>query len=231
MKVYAIIPSGGKGKRINNPLPKQYIKFNGKELIAYTLQVFQECSRVDEIIVASQNEFIHLIEEIKIRFGITKLKKIVQGGQERQNSVFNAVKSVNPMSDDIILVHDAVRPLLSQKILNESIESAVSYGASVVAVKARDTLIGGNDLVQNYVDRNGIYYAQTPQAFMYEIFMKAMVKAESENFIGTDESMLVKRAGFDIKIVEGSSLNFKITSDDDIKLFQFISENRTANTL
>lgn len=225
MKVYAIIPSGGIGKRINNPLPKQYIKFHGKELIAYTLQVFQENNEIDEIIVASQNEFFHLIEEIKNRFGISKLTRIVEGGIERQHSVFNAVKSVNADDEDIILVHDAVRPLLPQKVITESLAMTKKYGASVVAIKARDTLIKGNDVVQSYVDRNEIYYAQTPQTFKYKIFKEAMKKAKDENFIGTDESMLVHRAGYKVNIVEGSSLNLKITSNEDLKLFEIISDN------
>ena len=225
MKVYAIIPSGGIGKRINNPLPKQYIKFHGKELIAYTLQVFQDNDQIDEIILASQTEFFHLIEEIKIKFGISKLTGIVEAGVERQHSVFNAVKSLSANDEDIILVHDAVRPLIPQKVITESIEATKKHGSSVVAIKARDTLIKGNDSVQSYVDRNEIYYAQTPQTFKYAIFMEAMIKAEKENFIGTDESMLVHRAGYKVHIVDGSSLNLKITSNEDLKLFEIISDN------
>ena len=226
MKVFAIIPSGGIGKRINNPLPKQYIKFHGKELIAYTLQAFQDCDLVDEIIVASQKQYSHLIEDIKTKFRISKLSRIVEGGAERQHSVFNAVKSLNAHDDDIILVHDGVRPLVSERILVDSINTAKEFGSSVTAIKARDTLINGNGLVNNYVGRDKIYYAQTPQTFKFHIFRTAMEKAESEEFLGTDESMLVKRAGFDIKIVEGSSLNLKITSEDDIKLFEKLTENR-----
>ena len=225
LKIYAIIPSGGIGKRINNPLPKQYIKFHGKELIVYTLQIFQQCEQIDEIIVAAKVSFIHLIEEIKNKYGISKLTHIVEGGVERQHSVFNAVKSLNAKDDDIILVHDAVRPLISQKIITESIATTKKYGASVVAIKAKDTLIKGNDIVQSYVDRNEIYYAQTPQTFRYNIFMKAMKKAEEENFVGTDESMLVHRTGYKVHIIQGSSLNVKITSDDDLKLFEIFSEN------
>lgn len=226
MKIFAIIPSGGIGKRINSPLPKQYIKFNGKELIAYTLSIFQNSNLIDEIIVASQKDYFSLVEEIKIKNDFTKLSKIVEGGSERQASVFNAVKSLQANEDDLILVHDAVRPLLPESVLENSIEQAKKFGAAVVAINAKDTLIKGNDYVQNYVDRNEFYYAQTPQVFKYGIFEAAMLKAESENFIGTDESMLVHRAGFKIKIVEGSSLNFKITTDDDVKLFEKFFDNK-----
>ncbi len=226
MKVYAIIPSGGIGKRINNPLPKQYIKFHGKELIAYTISVFQDCKLIDDIIIASQKKFFHLIDEIKSKYGFTKITNIVEGGSERQFSVFNAVKLLNANSDDIILVHDAVRPLLPENILINSINSAKEFGASVVAIKAKDTLIKGHSSVENYIDRSEFYYAQTPQVFRYDIFRQAMQKAETENFVGTDESMLVKNAGYEIKIVEGSSLNFKITTNDDAKIFAKISDNK-----
>ncbi len=225
MKTYAIIPSGGVGKRSNAALPKQYIKFCGKELIAYTLEVFQNSECVDEIIVAAQKEFIPLLESIKEIYSLTKLNKIILGGQERQNSVFNALKSINANDDDIIAVHDAVRPLLSQNILTNSVSVAKEFGASVVAIRAKDTLIKGNDATVEYIDRSDIYYAQTPQVFRYKIIYDAMKKAEEDNFIGTDESMLVHRNGFNVKIVDGSSLNFKITTEEDIKLFTLLSDN------
>ncbi len=188
--------------------------------------VFQQSNLVDEIIVASQKEYFDLITDIKKRFGFTKLSKIVEGGKERQDSVFNALKSISADKDDIIVVHDAARPILSSSILKESIYTAKKYGAAVVAIKAKDTLFKGNDSVVNYIDRNEFFYAQTPQVFKYEILFNAMKKAEIENFTGTDESMLVHRAGYNVKIVEGSSLNFKITTNDDLKLFEKFSDNK-----
>jgi 2-C-methyl-D-erythritol 4-phosphate cytidylyltransferase len=229
MKVYSIIPSGGIGKRINTPLPKQYIKFHDKELIAYTLEVFQQSNLVNEIIVASQKEYFDLIEEIKKRFGFSKLTSIIEGGKERQDSVFNAVKSIHADKDDIVLVHDAARPMLSPAILEESINTAIKFGAAVVAIKAKDTLFKGNDSVANYVDRNEFYYAQTPQVFKYEILFNAMQKANTEKFVGTDESMLVYRTGYAVKIVKGSSLNFKVTTEDDLKLFEKFYDNKSVN--
>ena len=226
MKCYAIIPSGGLGKRMNNPQPKQYLQFHGKELIAYTLEVFQRSNQVDSIVVAAQKEFFPMLNEIKQKYSLTKLESIVEGGQERQHSVFNALKSIQCGEDDIVVVHDAVRPLLSQEILSKSIETAIQFGSAVVAIKARDTLINGTDSVLSYVDRREIFYAQTPQVFRYGILMDAMKKAEKENFIGTDESMLVHRAGYKAKIVEGSSINFKITNQDDIKFFELLTRNK-----
>lgn len=225
MKIFTIIPSGGTGKRANSSLPKQYHQFNGKELIAYTLEVFQNCNMIDEIVISAQKKFSKLLEEIKEKYSFTKLTRIVEGGEERQFSVFNAFQSLNASDEDLIIVHDAVRPLLPQDILINAIETAKQFGSAVVAIKAKDTLIQGNDCVISYVDRKEYYYAQTPQIFKYKILFDAMKKAFNENFLGTDESMLVHRMGNEIKIVDGSSLNFKITNQDDIKLFKIITEH------
>jgi 2-C-methyl-D-erythritol 4-phosphate cytidylyltransferase len=222
MKTYVIIPSGGLGKRTNSPLPKQYLQFAGKELIAYTLQVFQSSKHVDEIVVAAQNSFFPLLESIKQNFSLTKFTCLVEGGEERQHSVYNALKSLKAEEEDIVVIHDAVRPLLTKEILYDSIQTAKQFGAAVVAQKAKDTLIRGSEKVLDYVDRSEFYYAQTPQVFRYKIIMDAMKKAKAENFIGTDESMLVHRAGYEVKIVNGSSLNFKITTDEDIHILSMI---------
>jgi len=222
MKTYAIIPSGGLGKRANAPLPKQYLQFNGKELIAYTLQVLQSSSLIDEIVVAAQNNYFELLETIKKNFGLTKLNLLVEGGEERQFSVHNAVRAIKAKDDDLILVHDAVRPLVSKEIIYDSIQQAKEYGAAVVAIKAKDTLLKGNDFVSEYLDRSEIYYVQTPQVFKYKILFNALQKAKEENFVGTDESMLVYKLGHQIKIVNGSALNFKVTTDEDIRLLSMI---------
>lgn len=225
MKTFAIIPSGGLGKRSNSPLPKQYLQFHGKELIAYTLQVFQSSNQIDEIVVAAQNKYFSLLESLKQNFGLTKFTCLVEGGIERQHSVYNALRSLDADADDIIVIHDAVRPLITKDIIYDAVQTAKNFGAAVVALKAKDTLINGKDNVTSYVDRSEIYYAQTPQVFKYHIIMEALKKAKEENFIGTDESMLVHRLGFEIKIVNGSSLNFKVTTEEDIKLLSMILKN------
>ena len=225
MKIFAVIPSGGTGSRANASMPKQYIRFDGKELIAHTLEIFQNCDLIDEIAVAVQKDYSILLKEIKEKYSLTKLANIIEGGEERQYSVFNALKSLNASNEDLIVVHDAVRPLLPPDVLTSAIDAAKESGSAVVALKAKDTLIQGNETVTAYVDRKEYYYAQTPQIFSYKILTEAMTKANEDKFLGTDESMLVHRLGHKIRIVEGSSLNFKITSRDDIKLFQKITEH------
>jgi 2-C-methyl-D-erythritol 4-phosphate cytidylyltransferase len=220
LRVVAIIPAGGKGKRSGTDTPKQYLKFHGKELIAYTLDIFQKNNLVDEIIISAEPFYFSLLEGIKKKFNLTKISKIVEGGEERQDSVYNALKSIKASDNDLIAVHDAARPLLPDDILIKAINTAKEKGNALVCLKARDTLLKGDQIVKEYVDRSEMYYVQTPQIFKYGDLMKAMKKAYEKNFIGTDESMLIKQLGININIVEGSMLNFKVTTATDIEMFE-----------
>jgi len=222
MKTYAIIPSGGIGKRIDSSLPKQYIQINGKELIAYTLEIFQKCNQIDEIIIPAQRDYFELLNSIKSKYGIDKLTNIVEGGDERQNSVFNALQSISAEDDDLIIVHDAARPLLPHQVLLDAIENAKEFGSIIVAIRAKDTLVKGNIFVEDYIDRNEVFYVQTPQIFKYKILYESMILASKGNFVGSDESILVHKASNKIKIVEGSIINFKVTTESDLDLFRLI---------
>ena len=223
MKTFAIIPAGGKGKRGGTETPKQYLRFHGKELIVYTLQIFQNNNLVDEIIVSAEPAYFSLLEEIKRKFQLTKVTKIVEGGEERQDSVYNALKAIKVSDNDLVVVHDAARPLLPENILTKAIKTAKEKGNALVCLKAGDTLLKGDKIVKEYIDRSEIYYVQTPQIFNYRDLMNAMKKAYEKNFIGTDESMLIRELGIDINIVEGSMLNFKVTTATDIEMFEKLS--------
>jgi 2-C-methyl-D-erythritol 4-phosphate cytidylyltransferase len=218
MKIVAVIPAGGKGTRSGFNVPKQYLKIKGKELIAYTLEVFQKNRSVDEIIISADPFYFKLLNRIKKKYSFSKLSGFVKAGKERQDSVYNGLNSLSASSGDLILVHDAARPLLPAKILSYAIKTAMEKGNTVVCLKAKDTLIRGNDLVEKYLDRDEVCYVQTPQIFEYSLLKKAMDKAFKDKFRGTDESMLVQRLNEKINIVEGSVFNFKVTSQEDIKL-------------
>ena len=220
MKTFVIIPAGGKGKRGSTEKPKQYISFHGKELIAYTLEVFQKHNLVDGIIISAEVKYFTLLNEIKQKYSFTKVLQIVEGGEERQDSVYNALKKIKSDDNDLIAVHDAARPLLPDDILTKAINTAKEKGNALVCLKARDTLLKGEQVVKEYIDRSEMYYVQTPQIFKYRDLMNAMIKAYEKNFIGTDESMLVKELGIDINIVVGSMLNFKVTTSTDIEMFK-----------
>jgi len=220
LKTFVIVPAGGKGKRGGTTTPKQYIRFHGKELIVYTLEVFQKNNLVDEIIIAAESPYFSLLNKIKKDYNLTKITQIVDGGEERQDSVNNALKAIKADDSDLVAVHDAARPLLSDSILTKAINTAKEKGNALVCLKARDTLLKGDQIVKEYIDRSEMYYVQTPQIFRYKDLKKAMKKAYEKNFIGTDESMLIKELGIDINIVEGSMLNFKVTTMTDIEIFE-----------
>ncbi|MGE5410777.1 MAG: 2-C-methyl-D-erythritol 4-phosphate cytidylyltransferase [Clostridiales bacterium] len=221
MRRIVVIPAGGSGTRCDEALPKQYHKVKDKEILAYSIEVFQKCDLIDEIVVSAQSEYFDLISKIADKYGFDKLKKIVEGGKQRQDSVFNAIQAVSAENDDLVAVHDAARPLLSQDILLKAFETAENFGSALVCIHARDTLVvGQNNNIESYLDRAKVFYAQTPQIFRFSILKESMDLAFKEGFYGTDESMLVKRAGYEIKLVEGSIMNFKITTKPDLEIFE-----------
>ncbi len=226
MSVIAIIPAGGKGLRAGSAdkkgiaTPKQYFRINGKELIAYTLETFQKNKLVDKIIIAAEPNYFNLLLRIVTKYKFSKVKLIVEGGETRQHSVYNALLSSQAKDNDLIVVHDAARALLPGTVLTSSIKAAKEKGNALVCIKAKDTLIKAHKYVDEYLNRDEVYYVQTPQIFRYRELLRAMNKAFKENFIGTDESMLVKKLGRKINIVEGSVFNFKITTREDIEMFE-----------
>ena len=221
MKTIAIIPAGGKGIRSGTTTPKQYLKFNNKELIVYTLEIFQRNEAINEIIVSAEEKYFNLLNSLKKKYNLTKVSGIVEGGKTRQDSVYNALKSISGVSgDSIIVVHDAARPLLPQTVLTNAINTAREKGNALVCIKARDTLIKGDRVVESYVDREEFYYVQTPQIFQYSVLIEAMKNAYENDFVGTDESVLVRRLGEKVNIVEGSVYNFKVTTAEDMEMFE-----------
>ncbi|MBK8661511.1 MAG: 2-C-methyl-D-erythritol 4-phosphate cytidylyltransferase [Ignavibacteriales bacterium] len=222
MRVVAIIPAAGSGSRIGGEIPKQFLKFNGKELIAYTLDVFQRSEMIDEIIIATSGTGFEHIEDIRERYGYTKISSVVQGGKERQDSVFAALNAAKLSFNDLAAVHDAARALLPLEVLNNAIVKAKEVGSALVCVKARDTIGLIEDNGIEYIDRNKVILVQTPQIFKYGELLKAFNMAYEEGFYGTDESSLMRRAGYPVEISDGSSSNFKITTNEDIKLFEKI---------
>lgn len=221
MKTIAVIPAGGKGVRSGIATPKQYLKFNDKELIVYTLAIFQQNEMTDEIIISAEGDYINLLNNLKEKYNFSKISKVVKGGNTRQDSVYNALKSMETVSENVlVVVHDAVRPLLPQNVLTNAIETAKQKGNALVCIKAKDTLVKGNQVVETYLDRDEVYYVQTPQIFLYSVLMKAMENAYENNYIGTDESMLVRQIGEKVNIVEGSVYNFKVTTAEDVEMFE-----------
>jgi 2-C-methyl-D-erythritol 4-phosphate cytidylyltransferase len=232
VRTYAIIPAGGKGKRSGTKIPKQYLKINGKELIVYALEVFQMNKLVDEIIIPAELEYHKKLKQLVKKYKLSKVTSFVERGRERQDSVYNALCSLtSPSFNDLIAVHDAARVLLPQNVLTSALTTAKKKGNAVVCIKAKDTLVKGKQKIEEYINRDEVYYVQTPQVFRYKDLKNAMDEAYKQNYYGTDESMLVNRIGVKVNIVDGSVFNFKVTSKDDVVLVERLIENSSEYPL
>ena len=220
MSLVVVLPAAGSGSRIASKLPKQFLKFRNKELIAYTLEAFEQHPMVTEIIVATSKNYIPILNRIRTRYNISKLKTIVEGGKERQDSVYNALASLRLQSGDLVAVHDAARPLISKAILTSAFKTARVKGSAVVCVTGRDTLLRSGEGLFEYVDRKDVHYVQTPQVFRYENLFEAMKKAQETGLKFSDESSLMHHYGYPIELVEGSLLNFKVTTPSDVEILK-----------
>ncbi len=224
MSASVIIPAAGVGDRMGSAVNKQFLPLRGKPIIIHTLERFQLCPDVDEIIVAVQASSRTQMESLIKEFHLTKAAKVVEGGKRRQDSVRNALAQVDP-AIDIVLVHDAVRPFIRQQTIMEAIEKARSHSAAVVAVRAKDTVkIGSPDgRIKETLDRSLLWLAQTPQAFAKKLLVEAYAKAEREKFEATDDASLVERMSVFPAIVEGTPDNIKITTPDDLDVAELLA--------
>lgn len=216
--ISVIIPAAGMGKRMNSKINKQFIKIKDVPVLARTLIEFNNCDYIDEIIVVTRYDEIDFCKkEIIEKYGLYKVKNVIQGGQERQDSVYNGLKEVNKKSD-IVIIHDGARPFIKREIIEENIKFAIEYGACVTGVPVKDTIkkVNLNGEVVDTPNRKELWAIQTPQTFRYDLVLKAYEKAQLDNFLGTDDSMLVERIGHKVKIVMGDYSNIKITTPEDL---------------
>ena len=224
MSVCAIVPAGGSGTRMGGTVPKQFQSLNGKPILYHTIKTLQNCETISEIIlVVPEKEYETANTDWLGKLEI--VKKVVVGGEKRQDSVYNGFCEVS-QNTEIVLVHDGVRPFLSQKMIADSIDAAREYGAAITAIPVHDTIkrVDTSGLVSQTIDREGLWRVQTPQAFRYSLLLDAFNKAKSENFYGTDEGALIEHLGEPVKIVEGLEQNIKITRPEDLELSKaFIS--------
>jgi 2-C-methyl-D-erythritol 4-phosphate cytidylyltransferase len=239
MKVVVIIPAAGLGTRMALMPPghkgkpktpsKQFTELGGTPILIHTLRKFAAVDAVSEIWIALRdNEIAGFRDRLEKEAGDLSTRKIqlVVGGEHRQQSVQSALNAVTVAADDIVLVHDAVRPFVTTEIIREVIEAAVKYGAAIAGLPAVDTVkqverTAEGALIKATLPRAGVVMAQTPQGFRYEIIKKAFDEASADGFLGTDEASLVERSGHDVAVVMGSPRNIKITAPGDMKLAEF----------
>jgi 2-C-methyl-D-erythritol 4-phosphate cytidylyltransferase len=213
-----IIPAAGAGERMGGSVSKQFLSLRGKPIIVHTLIRFQMCTAVDEIIVAVQPSSRQQVEFLVNEYRLSKAAKIVEGGRRRQDSVSNAIRHIDPLAE-IVIVHDAVRPFVQQKVILDSIDKAMSNSAAVVAVRVKDTIKVGNDegRFERTLDRSVLWLAQTPQAFRKQVLIDAYEHARRDGIEATDDASLVELLNIRPAIVEGSFDNIKITTPDDLE--------------
>lgn len=231
MKVVALIPAAGMGKRMGAEINKQYLMLEGIPILSRTVGVFESSPLVDDIyIITPEPEIPFCRKQIVERRKFGKVRAIIAGGAERQHSVLNGLRGVvAPADDDIILIHDGVRPFVTPEIIEAAIASAKINDGAVVAVPAKDTVkIVVEGVIRETPPRESVWQAQTPQSFRYAAIRNAHEKAAEAGFAGTDDSSLVEWAGGKVHLVMGDYRNIKITTPEDLKLAEtFLKDNRS----
>ncbi|QJE27330.1 bifunctional cytidylyltransferase/SDR family oxidoreductase [Parabacteroides distasonis] len=232
MKNIAVILAGGTGQRLGDPVPKQFLKVAGKKVIEHTLDVFQNHSLIDEIAVVSHPHHVSDVEALQIKNHYTKLKKILQGGKERYHSSLAAINAYDMGEEINLIFHDAVRPLVNDRIISDCISALETYNAVDVAIKTTDTIIQTDDTncISGIPAREQLRNGQTPQAFKLSVIKQAYELAlQDPKFKTTDDCGVVYKylPEEPVHIIEGEQFNMKLTYKEDLflldKLFQLRS--------
>ncbi len=228
LKTSVIIAAAGRGKRMGRDYNKQYIFLKDKPIVAHTIKIFENINLIDEIILVVGKGEIDLVrKDIIYKYNFKKVASIVEGGAERQDSVYNGLRAVNT-DCSIVLIHDGARPFVTGNIIEKGIGIAKDVGACVVAVRVKDTIkiVNKNMEVDYTPNRDTLWAVQTPQIFRYQLLLKAYEKLQIDNIKVTDDSMLVEKSGHIVKIIEGSYENIKITTPEDLILGEGILRKR-----
>ena len=223
----ALILAAGSGSRMGNAdKPKQFLPIYGKPLMIHTIEAFEAHDEVEAIVIVTNDIYIDQVKVWCKQYDLGKVKAVVAGGDSRQISVYNgltAVKAIAKGNDDIILIHDAARPLISSKIISDNIKACEKFDAVDTVIKASDTIIRSVDekVISDIPNRSELYQGQTPQTFKLSLILEAHEKAKSGLVPNvTDDAKLVLSLGKKVHLVEGSKQNFKITTFDDLMMLK-----------
>ena len=238
MQVFVILPAAGLGTRMAGPQPKQFLALEGVPILVHSLRAFAAALRVTGIYVAVRKQEMERAEAQVAEYGFAGRVHVVEGGEKRQESVANALNALPAGDDDIVLVHDAVRPLIDAATIERTIDAVIEYGAAIVGMPAVDTIkqverTAHGALITATIPREFVVQAQTPQGFRYGVLKKAFDDAQGDGFQGTDEVSLVERTGHQVAVVMGSAQNIKITTPADLELAEFLlaqEQRRTSVT-
>lgn len=238
MKTVVIIPAAGLGTRMASAAgakekkpaaSKQFVELKGIPILIHTLKKFAISAEVNDIYIALRQAEITPFRERLQREAPEIFEKktvLLEGGETRQQSVANALAVVRANADDVVLVHDAVRPFVTEEIIHDVIAAAQKYGAAITGIPAMDTVkqverTADGAIIKATIPREKIVLAQTPQGFRYDVLRKAFDEAVADGFVGTDEASLVERSGHRVAVVMGSPRNIKITTPGDLELAEF----------
>jgi 2-C-methyl-D-erythritol 4-phosphate cytidylyltransferase len=222
--VVALVPAAGRGLRMGGSVPKQFLSLGGEPLVIQSLRALQAAPVVGQIILAVPPADVEYCEhEIVSRQRFTKVTKVVAGGAERQDSVRHALAQI-PSDTEIVLIHDAVRPFVTLRMIAEVVAAARKEGAAIIALPTRDTVkqVRMDGMIERTVDRTPLWLAQTPQAFRRDWIETAHRKAHAEGVRATDDASLVEWLGYSVAVVEGSGENIKVTRPEDLVIGEAI---------
>jgi 2-C-methyl-D-erythritol 4-phosphate cytidylyltransferase len=218
MAVTAIVAAGGQGLRMKGDAPKQFLMLGDRPILFHSLQRLAECPRVDDLIVVVPADHLKYTQTLlHEEYPLAKPSRVVPGGEERQDSVRAGLEELS-LECDLVVVHDAVRPLVSNALLVAVIQAAEKDGAATAAIQPADTikLVDSDRQVSENLPRSMLWQIQTPQAYRKDLLVRAHQRAFEDNFYGTDDSILLERMGVRVRLVPGHPRNLKITTPDDL---------------
>lgn len=225
----AVIFAGGIGKRMNsNGVPKQFLKLNDKEIIVYTLEIFENSKEIDAIVISCLEEKIGELQELVKKYNLKKVLKIVKGGKTGQESIYNGILGVKDITSDtntVLLIHDGVRPLINEKVIKDCIKCVEKNGNAITVAPAIETIIKTKDNeIENIYERSRCFMARAPQSFYLSDILEAHRKAKLENKEFIDSASLMSYYGYKLHIIEGPNENIKITTPIDFYMFKAVKE-------
>ncbi|ULL13360.1 2-C-methyl-D-erythritol 4-phosphate cytidylyltransferase [Paenibacillus sp. H1-7] len=221
-----VIVAAGKGSRMGTKESKQYLHLNGKPILVHTLALFERIAEVDTIVLVTGTEDVERCRGYVEQYRLTKVRHIVAGGKERQDSVYKGLQQLEG-SVEWVMVHDGVRPFAAEEHVIACWRKVMETEAAVLAVPVKDTIkvVDPSGTIQSTPDRRSLWAIQTPQAFRLSLLLNAYQQAEKDAFLGTDDAMLVERIGTPVQVVEADYYNIKITTPEDLPWAQWILQN------
>lgn len=227
-----LIFAGGSGVRMNTKgMPKQFLQMNGKAIIIHTLEYFERCKDIDAIVVVCLEEYIEYLQSLLSANRITKVKRIVPGGKCGQESIYHGLCAAEEIADgeDIVLIHDGVRPLISEELLSSSIQMVKEKRNAITVTPATETIVQteNGETISNIIDRKSCYIAKAPQSFYLKDILKVHRQAIVDNKCDCiDSASLMREYGYSLNLLEGSNENIKITNPSDFYILRAILEAR-----